>query len=80
MPFARVPSPLSIAGNINTDATFTVDGLQVITNRGAAVADLPAGGVGAAAGAWDTAGNRGAAIASVNALLARLRAHGLIAP
>lgn len=53
---------------------------QVIGPRGAAVADVPAGGVGAAAGGWDTAANRDAAIASINALLARVRTHGLIAP
>lgn len=32
----------------------------------------PAGGVGAAAGAWDTAANRDAAIATINALVTRL--------
>lgn len=53
----------------------------------AAVAGLiPAGGVGAAAGGWDTAGNRDTAIVTIgeiktqlNDLLAKLRAHGIIA-
>ncbi len=56
-----------------------VGGQQVVGARGAAVADVPAGGVGTAAGGWDTAVNRDAAITSINALLARLRTHGLIA-
>ena len=55
--------------------------------------DVPAGGVGAAAGGWDTAANRDLAItrinlawdlvieqkAQLNALLARLRTLGVIA-
>lgn len=46
---------------------------------------VPAGGVGAAAGGWDTAGNRDTAIATIteiktqlNVVLARLRSLGLI--
>lgn len=47
--------------------------------QGAAVANAPAGGVGTAAGGWDTAANRDAAIATINAVLARLRTPGYIA-
>lgn len=48
-------------------------------NRGVpTVADVPAGGTGAAAGGWDTAGNRNAAITSINAVIAQLRAIGII--
>ena len=43
-----------------------------------AVADSPAGGVGAAAGGYDTAGHRDSFIASFNALLATLRTKGII--
>jgi hypothetical protein len=46
---------------------------------------IPAGGVGAAAGAWDTSGNRDTAITTIteiktqlNALLTELRAKGFI--
>lgn len=57
----------------------------------AAVANVagatPAGGTGAAAGAYDTAGNRDTLIATVaelkaqlNALLARLRTAGIVGP
>lgn len=42
------------------------------------VADVPAGGTGAAAGGWDTANNRNAAITSINAVIAQLRAIGII--
>lgn len=42
------------------------------------IADAPAGGTGATAGAYDTANNRNAMIASLNALLARMRAMGFI--
>lgn len=47
-----------------TDGNVQVDGVQVVSNRGAAVAD--------ATGAGDV-------VAQLNALLARVRAHGLIA-
>ena len=43
------------------------------------IADAPAGGTGATAGAYDTANNRNAMIASLNALLAQCRALGFIA-
>ena len=43
------------------------------------VADAPAGGTGAAAGGWDTAANRDAAIASINAVLSRLETLGFFA-
>jgi hypothetical protein len=53
------------AGSINAATTFKVAGTQVVGARGAAVAD--------ATGAGDV-------VAQLNALLARLRTHGLIAP
>lgn len=50
-----------------------------------AVQDAPAGGVGAAAGGWDTAGHRDTAIATINelradvtALIAALKAAGVL--
>mgnify|MGYP001576063841 CR=1 FL=1 len=43
------------------------------------VADAPAGGTGVAAGGWDTAANRDAAIASINAILVRLETLGIVA-
>lgn len=42
------------------------------------IANAPAGGTGAAAGAYDTSANRDAMIASLNALLNTLRAKGII--
>jgi len=57
-------------------------GGKVVPNSGtqaAAIADAPAGGAGATAGAYDTAANRDAMIASVNSILAALRAAGIIA-
>lgn len=72
----------TLAGGLNASTQHQVAGTKVLGAQGAAVADVPAGGVGTAAGGWDTAANRDAAIASINALLARLRAatgHGLIA-
>ena len=59
---------LSDAGVMNVDGSYQVDGTQVVSNRGAAVAD-------AAGGATIDAEARTA----LNALLARLRTHGLIA-
>jgi len=48
-------------------------------NRGVpTIADAPAGGTGATAGAYDSAANRNAMIASLNALLAQCRAIGII--
>lgn len=75
--FTVEPQNLTGAG-----AALQIAGNQIVGAQGAAVANVPAGGVGTAAGGWDTAANRDAAIASINALLARLRAatgHGLIA-
>jgi len=43
------------------------------------VSNVPAGGTGAAAGAWDTSGNRDTAITNINALMAALRQKGVIA-
>ena len=74
--------------------TVTADQAEAVADADAATAiDAPAGGTGAAAGAWDTAEHRDAAIATinalvadtaalratVNALLASLRAAGLLA-
>ena len=42
------------------------------------VTDAPAGGTGVAAGGWDTAANRDAAIATINAILVALEAHGIV--
>lgn len=63
--------------------------IEVAREKQAEVADVagavPAGGTGAAAGAWDTAANRNTAIttiteikAQVNLILARLRTAGII--
>jgi hypothetical protein len=41
-------------------------------------AAAPAGGVGAAAGGWDTAAHRDAAIATINAILAAVTNAGLM--
>ena len=41
--------------------------------------DAPAGGTGVAAGGWDTAAHRDAAIATINAILDVLEAYGLVA-
>lgn len=57
-------------------------GGQIVPNSGtqaAAIANAPAGGTGATAGAYDTAANRDAMIVSLNAILAALRAAGIIA-
>lgn len=43
------------------------------------IADLPAGGTGAAAGGYDTAENRDALIAAVNGILTALRAANILA-
>ena len=43
------------------------------------VADAPTGGAGTAAGGWDTAANRDAAITSINAILVRLETLGIVA-
>lgn len=51
----------------------------LINDQQAAIADIPAGGTGATAGAYDTAANRDTMIAAVNSILATLRKHGLIA-
>ena len=56
-------------------AVWDEDKIQWVT--AAAVTDAPSGGTGAAAGGWDTAGNRDTAIAAVNGMLAVLRSRGL---
>jgi hypothetical protein len=45
----------------------------------ATISDAPAGGVGAAAGGWDTAAHRDDAIASINAIIAAMKEFGFIA-
>ncbi len=48
-------------------------------NRGApTVANVPVGGTGAAAGGWDTSGNRDLAITRINQVFDQLRAIGII--
>lgn len=59
---------LSDAGVLNVDGEYQVDGVKVLGNQGAAVADASGGAT------IDTE-----ARAAVNALLARVRAHGMIA-
>lgn len=65
-------------------------GAQRASRRAAVVAavagTVPAGGTGAAAGGWDTAGNRNTAITTMtetitqlNALIASLKTAGLVA-
>jgi len=51
--------------NVNTSGAYSVDGTQVVSNQGAAVTDAD--------------GTLGSATSQLNALLARARAHGLIA-
>jgi hypothetical protein len=58
-------------------------GGALVPNSGtqaAAIANAPAGGTGAAAGAYDTAANRDLLIGAVNSMLAALRGAGIIAP
>ena len=49
------------------------------TAQQAHINDAPAGGTGAAAGGWDTAAHRDAAIATINAILVRLETLGIVA-
>lgn len=72
------------AGDINnrigiaiTD-TIIAFALGGVTPPSAAITDAPAGGTGAAAGAWDTAEHRDAAIAAINNIIAALENHGII--
>ena len=44
-----------------------------------AITDISAGGTGAAAGGWDTAGHRDAAIVSIQQIITQLRKSGFIA-
>ena len=57
------------SGTVNTAEHYRVDGVQVVSNQQAAIADLAASG-----GASD-----GTCRSTVNDILAALRAHGLIA-
>jgi len=59
--------------------TVTTTGLTVAAATSAAVtqtavADAPAGGTGAAAGGWDTAGHRDSAITTINQMRADIAA------
>lgn len=64
----EITSPTSnFSGDVNTSTVFKVSGTQVISARGAAVPDAVGGAT------VDTE-----ARAAINALLARLRTHGLI--
>lgn len=54
--------------NIGSKRRPTVTVQALTTNPAAA----PAGGTGAAAGGWDTAGNRDAAITTINSLRTRV--------
>jgi hypothetical protein len=72
---ASAAENVSLLGAIPTPAVADVAGT------------IPAGGTGTAAGGWDTAGNRNTAITTageiktqLNALLARLRTAGIVAP
>lgn len=72
------------AGWISTSAGAVMDGAAFDTNKiawaGAAqIANAPAGGTGAAAGCYDTAGNRDTFISRINTILTALRDAGLIA-
>jgi hypothetical protein len=49
-------------------------GFVVVAPAAITATNAPAGGVGASAGAWDTAANRDAAIATINALVADVTA------
>lgn len=59
---------LDVTGDANVTGVYRVDGTQVVSNQGAAVADATGGAT------VDTE-----ARSAINALLARLRVHGLIA-
>lgn len=59
--------------------TFLVHGAATSGAQSALVADAPAGGTGATAGAYDTAAHRDALIVTVNAMKACLVNHGLMA-
>lgn len=56
-----------------------VDDKVVISTQKVLVADAPAGGAGATAGAYDTAANRDLMIAALNNVIAVLKDHGLMA-
>lgn len=59
---------VGILTSVNTSGAYSVGGTQVVTSRGAAVADAVGGAV-----------IDGEARTAINSLLARVRAHGLIA-
>lgn len=58
-----------------TEVAFALGG---VIPPSAAIADAPAGGTGATAGAYDSAANRDLMIAAVNNIIAALEAHGII--
>ncbi len=84
--FAPIPATTSVVGGVLEAATQAA-------NAAVIPAAAPAGGTGAAAGGWDTAGNRDAAIVTINALvtavtslktdynalLAKLKTAGIVA-
>jgi hypothetical protein len=75
----RIKQILSKAGSLTASLTATP------TTVAAVAGAVPAGGTGAAAGAWDTSANRDTAITTIteiktqlNALLTELRARKII--
>lgn len=72
------------AGDINNRIGIAISATEIafslggVTPPAAAITDAPAGGTGAAAGGWDTAEHRDAAIAAINAIIAALEAHGIV--
>jgi hypothetical protein len=63
---------------IALSATEVAFSLGSIIPPSAAIADAPAGGTGATAGAYDSAANRDLMIAAINAIIAALEAHGIV--
>lgn len=66
---ARFDDDIQFNGNIGFFGTTSTTKPAGLT---ASAAAAPAGGVGAAAGGWDTAANRDAAIETINNLRTRL--------
>ena len=63
---------------IALSATVVQFSLGSIIPPSAAITNPPAGGTGATAGAYDSSANRDLMIASINAIIAALEAHGII--
>lgn len=66
---ARFDDDVAFTGGLGFFGTTATTKPAALTGAAAAA---PAGGVGAAAGAWDTAANRDAAIATINNLRTRM--------